>query len=905
MTTYTCEICDHTKTQKSHITSHLETQKHKKNAKIFRLEMEKLSENELLKQYGDSDIDSIIKKLECVVSKPKVVEKKVPINAIIWRASEVDEVANKQHEDIKSETFRVIKKCHDILYSSSAIVGVKAQNDIMKLLSLKLLEPQFKDESSDLYHRCIELKEELDEEDYENYMSWCQDINNITKINDDKLNEWSSFVCSFLIKILPEIYTENDKNFNYKQDIILIKIINQLSKITINQEFFDAFGSTCGDIHEMFRAYGKSSKELGQFFTPRKLINVIFHGIKDMINPKGTVYDPCMGTAGFLTRIQKLMNIDSKKIYGCEMEPDTAKYGQASIYLNSGKLCPNIQVCNSLSENEYIIKKEFDTIVTNPPFGTKMKYKDLKETYTQMFSEDYEFTFEDAYPINTGNGPCLFLQHCINNLKKGGVCAIVLPAGELFEGISDTMIKIRKWLCKNVDIQSIMKVPGGAFEHTSVKTNVLIFKKNGKTKEVKFLETNDSCTEVKEITTVSYRNIKAGNYNLGVDTYLEKPEAEAYDIPMVELGEICDMKNGNLNSKDMSNEGNIPFYTCSSNNPVGVHTDHTFDYNNYLLIVISGGSKNNLTGDNVGLGKSYIVTGKTACRTNVVALIPKNGDVNIKYLHYWLSNNRQDVNKLAYFTTNLGVIRLSDLQSLKIPLPPIDVQRQIVEELETLDEIIKINNIKIEQIKKEMILYKKHGYSAEIKRALSGCEVKELGEISIINPENMKQEEYTEINYIDISSVKGGKILELQKIIGNFPSRAKRIIKKGDILYSSVRPNLKGYVYINDNIQNGIASTGFANIRIKEPTMILSKYLYYIITGDDINEILISKATGAMYPAVPFDEFKTIKIPIPPIEVQKQIIDFYDDMFGKIAKLEEENNEKNIFKATTLNSYLQ
>ena len=70
------------------------------------------------------------------------------------------------------------------------------------------------------------------------------------------------------------------------------------------------------------------------------------------------------------------------------------------------------------------------------------------------------------------------------------------------------------------------------------------------------------------------------------------------------------------------------------------------------------------------------------------------------------------------------------------------------------------------------------------------------------------------------------QILELQKITNEFPSRAKRIIKKGDILYSSVRPNLKGYVYISDDIQNGIASTGFANIRVKEPNTILSKYLY-------------------------------------------------------------------------------
>ena len=172
--------------------------------------------------------------------------------------------------------------------------------------------------------------------------------------------------------------------------------------------------------------------------------------------------------------------------------------------------------------------------------------------------------------------------------------------------------------------------------------------------------------------------------------------------------------------------------------------------------------------------------------------------------------------------------------------------------------------------------------------------MKELGEISIINPENMKSGQYTEINYIDIASVKGGQILELQKLTNDFPSRAKRIVKKGDILYSSVRPNLKGYVYISDDIQNGIASTGFADIRVKEPNTILSKYLYYIMTSDYISDDLISKAKGAQYPAVSFDDFETIKIPVPSFERQKEIVEYceYNDTLIKQLEKEIENNKK-------------
>ncbi len=57
----------------------------------------------------------------------------------------------------------------------------------------------------------------------------------------------------------------------------------------------------------------------------------------------------------------------------------------------------------------------------------------------------------------------------------------------------------------------------------------------------------------------------------------------------------------------MNNEGNIPFYNCSANNPIGLHDNYSFDEEQYILLVTSGGSHNNLVGDNVGLGKCYFI----------------------------------------------------------------------------------------------------------------------------------------------------------------------------------------------------------------------------------------------------------------------------------------------------------
>ena len=172
-----------------------------------------------------------------------------------------------------------------------------------------------------------------------------------------------------------------------------------------------------------------------------------------------------------------------------------------------------------------------------------------------------------------------------------------------------------------------------------------------------------------------------------MDTQIKKYNEEEY---WKKLGDICEIKNGNYNSNEMDNIGNIPFYSCISNNPAGVCSKYNMDYNDYLLLVSSGGSLKNLCGENVGLGKCYKVSGKTACRTNVYALIPKIQN-NISYIYYYLNNYRNITNSKAEFTTNLGVISKNNIINLLIPIPSIEIQTKMVEYLDKLEN--KKNNI--------------------------------------------------------------------------------------------------------------------------------------------------------------------------------------------------------------------
>ena len=150
----------------------------------------------------------------------------------------------------------------------------------------------------------------------------------------------------------------------------------------------------------------------------------------------------------------------------------------------------------------------------------------------------------------------------------------------------------------------------------------------------------------------------------------------------------------------------------------------------------------------------------------------------------------------------------------------------------------------------------------------------------------LKKNQYQYINYIDISSVKDEKINSVQNILSNFPSRAKRIVKKYDILYSTVRPNLKGYILLYSDINNCIASTGFvvitANIDINPI------YLYTLIKDNKVNEYLIKNATGTKYPAVDPKIFLSIKIKIPK---NKQHIQDLQPTFDEIEKLQGEVKE--------------
>lgn len=168
-----------------------------------------------------------------------------------------------------------------------------------------------------------------------------------------------------------------------------------------------------------------------------------------------------------------------------------------------------------------------------------------------------------------------------------------------------------------------------------------------------------------------------------------------------------------------------------------------------------------------------------------------------------------------------------------------------------------------------------------------------LSDLVVINPENISPN-INEINYVDISSVKDGFLKKSSFIQGkdNFPSRAKRKVIKGDILYSTVRPNLNGYARIkSDNIT---ASTGFAVIRGK--TDADTALTYYYLTSNPIKHKIMGICQGGNYPAFKAKELYDFDIPFFEKSEKEKIANFLsnresylESIHTLISKMEQRN----------------
>jgi type I restriction enzyme M protein len=831
--------------------------------------------------------------------------------------------------DIKTELSNVLKNCLNLLRDNEGLTGEKALRNLTYFLILKQLEPQFGSEINIDSHEYdfSHIEDETTEQHKKKLLEIIR-FSNLANEKEDNLPINLKYLWDDILSNHPStknIFLKN-KGFDIQHKSTYKKIIDKLNSLDLSHTGYDVLGNAYEDVIQGVM----TGKVFGQFFTQPLVKNMMVKLINPQIHPDGkidTCGDPTMGTGGFLvTYLKTILQqakyknikpdwdfIKTEGLYGKEIEPDTYKLAVSNMLISSAHMFENLERGDSIREP---ITRKFDNILANPPFGIKgLKY------------DDFQSNLKSEYvPIKTDNAVSLFIQAIIYMLKLNGKCAIVLPDGQdLFSKTNKTLITIREYLVKTCDLKEIYYLPAGIFTHTSIKTCVFYFVKKKEGTDV--LETKIKISKTQKVTGREYKfsktfhttkvkfydynpyediknllvevpieDIVSNSYSLNYAEYMvDKTEAKKYGegMDVKTLGEVCKFDIGGTPSRCKKE-----YYENGTNLWISVRElNGGYIYDTKEKITDLGIKKSSvklfekdtiLFSFKLSIGKTAIVGNPLYTNEAIAGILSRDTDLlNNKYLYYYLTIN--DFSKLGSGILGNGSLNKKSLNSIKIPIPSLDKQKEIVEYLDFIYE--KVNKTSLEKISELRHL---NAFCLNNQNKFGENVVKTLGEIAIINPENMKSGQYKEINYIDISSVKGGRLLEIQKLRSSYPSRAKRVIKKGDILYSTVRPNLKGYVYVNDQIQNGIASTGFANIRVKEPKNISSKYLYYAMTSDDITDDLISKAKGAQYPVVSFEVFDTLKIPIPTLERQNEIVEYCECNDDLIKNLETEiENNKN------------
>lgn len=241
------------------------------------------------------------------------------------------------------------------------------------------------------------------------------------------------------------------------------------------------------------------------------------------------------------------------------------------------------------------------------------------------------------------------------------------------------------------------------------------------------------------------------------------------------------------------------------------------------------------------------------------------------YLMMWF--RRAEFDRICWLHTDgsvRGGIIWDDICRMEIPVHEIDEQRKIVEAYKVVE-----NRIKFKRKINDNLLFQAKTWFSQFMPYISGTErlpvgwkSAKVGDFCKDNVANLsKTDKFQTIFYLDTGNITENYIDSLQELnplTDEVPSRAKRKVQQGDIVYSTVRPNLKHYGLLHNPPNNLIVSTGFAvlhNIDIS----VSNEYLYMWLTNNTVLEFLQSIAENSVstYPSLNVNDLLDVVIIVP------------------------------------------
>nr|QOI90347.1 hypothetical protein HWQ62_00210 [Pyramimonas orientalis virus] len=820
----------------------------------------------------------------------------------------------------KTAFINICKQCLDIFRDREGLTGGKALKNLSYFITLKLLEKQF-DESIDIDNFKYEFDENIQNiEEFKTSLLKNVRFSNLSSVKADDITTVMVDVWDNILSQHPS--TRNifvpGKFFDPEHQSTYKCIVDKLN--TMNLDDDDDFDVLGGAYEEVIK-HIMVGKTLGQYFTQSIVKNLMVKLIKPKVFEDGTIetcVDPTMGTAGFLTTYLKYIKkraikdnveldwdfIKTKGVYGKEIETDTFQLAVSNMLISTGHMFEHLEKGDSIRDP---IVQKFDNVLANPPFGIKgLKYDEFRSSLKNEYT-----------PIKSNSAVSLFIQAIIHMLKVNGKCAVVLPNGQdLFNKSNNNLVKIREYLVKTCDLKEIIYLPSKCFENTSIKTCVFYFikKKEGtdvlttrikissttqketsreyvmttkhRTKQVSFYEYGED-NEKQLLVEVPIERIIENKYSLNYSEYIERiGKTIDNSIVLKTLGEVCSFNIGGTPSRyNKEYYDNGTHLWCSVKELNG---GIIFDTKEKIT---DSGIKNSsvklfpvgtiLISFKLSIGKTAIVGKELYTNEAIAGINTSNSNVlNQKYLYHYLSLN--DFSHLGSGIIGGGSLNKKSIENIPIHIPSVEVQTELVKNLDFIQEHIKTNKNKIEQIQEFVNMYLRHQTGNSVN------EIQSVGEVCEIH--NGKRIVKGQVETGEYPVLGGGGFTSFYTNEYSREGKTCKISREGMSLHNCVMLLNEKY-YLN--------SQAFT-ISSKNEHIVINEYLWYYL--DNIKEKVFNCGRGTAQKAIDIEEFKIIKLPIPSIERQNQIVQFCDKKNALIKSLEEDIEESNVLSKQIMDS---
>ena len=649
-----------------------------------------------------------------------------------------------------------------------------------------------------------------------------------------------------------------------------------------------------GDGFEYLLSILGTQGDAGQFRTPRHIIDFI----TEVVNPKkgDRIVDPACGTAGFIISAYKhilktntkeslgdLLTPEDKKrlgnnLVGLDIDPMMVKLALANMYLH-GLNEPHIYEYDSLTSEERW-DDMFDVVLANPPFMTPSG----------------GIRPHKRFAVNATKAEVLFTSYINTHLSSTGRAGIIVPEGIIFQS-GNAYKELRKQLIES-SLIGVISLPGGVFNpYSGVKTSILILDKalNKKTDKIFFAKVendgfdlgsqrrkiekndlprisksvNEYCNNLRTglVKDHSYLNytlkdeiLESGDFILNHNRYINH-FTYAGELELKRIESLVNITSGfAFKSNCFNNTGDgIPIIRIRDIKTNKSKTFYKGDYdekyivNNGDLIIGMDGEFN-----------CCIWQGGKALLNQRVCRLETNDGLLKKYLFRLIKKELKRIEDKTFAVT-VKHISVKQIKAIEIPLPPLETQKEIAKELEQFQKVI-------DGAKQVVDNYKPH---FEIDDSWDKIELKNIGEIKSGGTPKSDNPNYWNgnvkwITLVDLPANDSVTKINLSKRTitdSGLKNSSAVVIPKNSIIVSS-RATI-GRVAIN--LVPLATNQGFKNITdINEDQFNIDFVAYSIYTKRDY---LVSIGTGGTFKEINKTNFSKVKISMPSIEIQNQIVE--------------------------------